>query len=205
MHAAASTDGPSSGPTQSKYFPKSKDLGSQLVYVLKNKLASAFYLDCMLQNGGHVPTLADARRKPEAERVLTALKAMTGREEMQVLVMTERDKTQQAHAVSLSEAVVEHLRRRLLREYADKQDTKTPGRLATDQIKVNTLDKHLLSSKLNVSSSAFAAWRADPSAPIQGSISAMLGSRKRPMLVGDDDVEVLHGGGHADSDSDSDE
>jgi len=157
---------------------------------LADKLASAFFLDCM-DNSGNVPVLSDgARRKKECEGVLSALKAMANREEMAVLSLKERDQSAQAHAVSIASAVVSLLVKRLLREYADKGDTKTPGRLATSKVLVNTLDKHLKASKLNVCSSAFAAWRKDPQAPIVGSmtqtITSMFGG-KRARSPGSDD------------------
>jgi hypothetical protein len=167
-----------------------RDLGGQSEYELADKLASAFFLDCM-DNSGNVPVLSDgARRKKECEGVLSALKAMANREEMAVLSLKERDQSAQAHAVSIASAVVSLLVKRLLREYADKGDTKTPGRLATSKVLVNTLDKHLKASKLNVCSSAFAAWRKDPQAPIVGSmtqtITSMFGG-KRARSPGSDD------------------
>ena len=106
---------------------------------------------------------------------------MASAEEMRVLVLPNRDSGrsgQQAHAVSLAGQIVTHLVNRLLRVYRDSNDTKSPGRLAKSVVLVNTLDRHLKSSKLNVSSSAFAEWRANPSAPIQGSIKVLLGSRR---------------------------
>lgn len=147
--------------------PKARDAGGQADYELKDLQASQFFLDCM-DNNGHVRPLKDARRHPEADGVLNALKAMASPEETQVLQIRGRDAGQQGHAVAVAEQVVRHLVSRLLREYADKNDTKTPGRLAKSTVYVNTLDKHLKSSKLNISSRAFQAWRADPKAPIVG-------------------------------------
>ena len=169
-----------------------RDLGGQSVYELADKLASAFFLDCM-DNSGNVPVLSDgARRKKECEGVLSALKAMANREEMAVLSLKERDQSAQAHAVSIASEVVSLLVKRLLREYADKGDTKTPGRLATGKVLINTLDKHLKLSKLNVCSSAFAAWRKDPQAPIVGSMTQTITSMfskggKRSRSPGSDD------------------
>ena len=141
--------------------PKARDAGGQADYELKDLQASQFFLDCM-DNNGHVRPLKDARRHPEADGVLNALKAMASPEETQVLQIRGRDAGQQGHAVAVAEQVVRHLVSRLLREYADKNDTKTSGRLAKSTVYFNTLDKHLKSSKLNISSRAFQAWRADP-------------------------------------------
>ena len=165
-----------------------RDLGGQSGgYELADRLASAFFLDCM-DNSGNVPVLSDgARRKKECEGVLSALKAMANRDEMAVLTLKERDQSQQAHAVSIASEVVSLLVKRLLREYADKGDTRTPGRLATSKVFVNTLDKHLKASKLNVCSSTFAAWRKDPQAPIVGPMASMFGKRARS--PGSDDDE----------------
>ena len=138
-------------------------------------------------NAGNVPALKDARREPEASGVLRALKAMSTPEELVVLALPNRDSAQQAHAVSIAAAVVDHLVKRLLRAYADKKDAKGPGHLAKMTVLVNTLDRHLKQTNLNVSSAAFASYRKDPSAPILGPMAALLGgSSKRPMVVNDD-------------------
>jgi hypothetical protein len=82
---------------------------------------------------GHVPTLEDERRKPEADGVLKALKAMCSTEELQILSMRDRDPAQQAHAVSVAGSVVKHLVERLLKEY-QRTDSKKAGRLASGKI-----------------------------------------------------------------------
>ena len=178
MHAAATAELNVTSATASGAL--GRDLGGHSAgYELADKLASAFFLDCM-DNSGNVPVLSDgARRKKECEGVLSALKAMANRDEMAVLTLKERDQSSQAHAVSIAGEVVILLVRRLLREYADKGDDKTPGRLATGKVFVNTLDKHLKSSKLNVCSRAFAAWRQDPEAPIVGPMKSMFAKRAR--------------------------
>jgi len=63
---------------------------------------------------------------------------MASPEETQVLQIRGRDAGQQGHAVAVAEQVVRHLVSRLLREYADKNDTKTPGRLAKSTVYVNS-------------------------------------------------------------------
>ena len=188
MHAAA-TAAPSAGPSAIQSQGGLRDLGGQQKYDLKDLHASQFFLDCM-RNAGNVPTLTDARRNPEAEAVLGALKAMSSPEELAVLSLRERDAAQQAHAVSIAASVVGHLVQRMLRAYRDAGDSRGPGRLGKGTVLVNTLERHLKQSRLNISSMAFAAWRQKPDAPIQGPMAALLlGSRKRPLEVGGSDAE----------------
>ena len=201
--ATASNAGPSASVEPARLPQlRNKDLGGQKMYETADKQANSFYLDCMQDYSGNIPVV-DSRRKKELESVLNALKAMTSREEMVVLMLKERDPGQQAQAISIADEVVKLLVKRLLRctppwafplhpvltlcashpacllrAYADQKDTKTPGRLATSTIFVNTLEKHLKSSKLNICSSAFAAWRQAPDAPIVGPIATLFGSKR---------------------------
>lgn len=191
MHATATA---SAAGASSATQPRPRDLGGQAKYELKDLQASRFLLDCMnpTVGGGHVPALEEARRKPEADGVLKALKAMCTAEEVQVLCMRDPDPAQQAHAVSIAGAVVKLLVQRLLKEYARTNNSKKAGRLATGTVLVNTLDRHLKQSGLNVSSSAFASWRANPSADIAGPMLGMIGSkRKQPeqVVLDSDDSE----------------
>ena len=187
MHATASAES-----SAVQHQPKARDFGAQSSYELKDLQATQFLLDCM-ERGCNVPAnLSDERRRPEAEGVFTALKAMCNSEEKSMLMMKGRDAGQQAHAVSIATAIVQHLVQRILRAYADKADRKGPGRLpqtVINKVLVNTLDRHLKQSGLNVSSSAFASWRNDPSAKIVGPMAAMLGGKKRAR-PDDEPVEV---------------
>ena len=127
MHAAATAELNVTSATASGAL--GRDLGGHSAgYELADKLASAFFLDCM-DNSGNVPVLSDgARRKKECEGVLSALKAMANRDEMAVLTLKERDQSSQAHAVSIAGEVVILLVRRLLREYADYMQTRVMTR-----------------------------------------------------------------------------
>ena len=190
MHASATS---TCALHASPALPKARDMGAQQSYTLNELQASQFFLDCM-GNGGNVPSLAESRRQPEADGVLRALKAMASPEELAVLSSKERDTALQAHAVRIASTVVRHLVQRLLRSYADKGDTKGAGRLATCTVLVNTLDRHLKVTKLDVSGSAFAKWRNDPSAQIVGGLASMLGpsrnGSKRPIEPSDGPIEL---------------
>ena len=71
MHAAATAELNVTSATASGAL--GRDLGGHSAgYELADKLASAFFLDCM-DNSGNVPVLSDgARRKKECEGVLSA-------------------------------------------------------------------------------------------------------------------------------------
>ena len=204
LHASATAGASAStAAAATARLPSARDLGMQQSYTLAGVHASQFYLDCMGKYRGNVPSpLADSRRAPECREVLQALKAMTNPEELRVLSLTDRDSEQQAHAVGIAQSVVKLFVKRILREYADKKDTKTPGHLATMPVLVNTLDKHIKSSRLDVSGTAFAAWRKDPEAPIQNRLAAMFGSSsKRPILV--EEAEQQRKAAHVEADSEA--
>ena len=46
---------------------------------------------------------------------------------------------------------------------------------------INTIDKHLNTSKVNVDHTAFMSWRTNPTAAIVGPMAALFAGGKRPM------------------------
>ena len=144
-------------------------------YSLSNKLASAFYYDCMTQFRGNLPPLS-SQRTSDAAIVLGAFKAMTIREERAVLLATPLD---QSHAQRIVQELSKLVLKRILDAYRSHPAKSVPARLANSTVLVNTVCENLKKSELMVDSTQFQSWRsgASGSSSSQPSISTALGKR----------------------------
>ena len=123
-------------------------------YSLTGKDATEFFLDCMAL-GGSTPALP-SQQQSVAETVLRALKAMANPEEKAVLMLKPRA---EGHALSIAKSVVALLLNYFEFRFLTLAVKVPPGLRRGGITRVSSFKEHIKSLSLDISPSAFAAWR----------------------------------------------
>ena len=98
----------------------------------------------------------DGRRRPDANRVVQAYRAMATKDELQILREQEHDET---HASNIVNGISKLLVQRISQAYSEIKKQAPRDFSPASTIYVNTMLDNLRHSKVTVESSNFASWR----------------------------------------------